>query len=77
MVLVLLQKKYLYTCKNIAKKSNLDELLLKHAEQYYIDNCGKQNEICVATDRLLSSYTCSFTVFLFLFFGYLHFVFVT
>jgi len=30
---------------------------------------------CVATDRLLSSYTCSFIV-IFLF-GHLHFVFVT
>lgn len=66
MVLVLLQNKYLYTCKNIAKKSNVDEFLRKHFEQYYIENCGKQNEICVVTDRLLSSYTCSFTVFFYL-----------
>ena len=43
MVLVLLQNKYLYTCKNIAKKPNLDEFLRKHFEQYCIENCGKQN----------------------------------
>ena len=44
MVLVLLQEKYLYTYKNIAKKPSLDEFLrVKHFEQYCIENCGKQN----------------------------------
>lgn len=43
MVLVLLQKKYLYTYKNIAKKPSLDEFLRKHFKQYCIENCGKQN----------------------------------
>ena len=36
MVLVLLQKKYLYTYKNITKKPSLDEFLRKHFEQYCI-----------------------------------------
>ena len=40
-LLVLLQKKYLYTCKNIVTKPNLDEVLLKLFEQYRIENCGK------------------------------------
>ena len=40
--LVLLQKKYLYTCKNIVRKRNLDEFLRKLFEQYDIENCGKQ-----------------------------------
>ena len=44
LVLVLLQKKYLYTYKNFAKKPSLDEFLrIKHFEQYCIKNCGKQN----------------------------------
>ena len=40
--LVLLQKKYLYTSKNIVTKPNLDEFLRKLFEQYRIENCGKQ-----------------------------------
>ena len=32
--LVLLQKKYLYTCKNIVTKPNLEEFLGKLFEQY-------------------------------------------
>ena len=50
-LLGLLQKKYLYTCKNIATKPNLEEFLRKLFEQYRIENCGKQCWICVATDR--------------------------
>ena len=44
-LLVLLQKIYLmYTCKNIAKKPNLDELLpTKLFVQYRIENCGTTN----------------------------------
>ena len=41
-LLVLLQKKYLYTCKNIVTKPNLEELLRKLFEQYRTENCGKQ-----------------------------------
>ena len=41
-LLVLLQKTYLYTCKNIVTKPNLDEFLRKLFEQYRIENCGKQ-----------------------------------
>ena len=37
----LLQKKYLYTSKNIVTKPNLDEFLCKLFEQYRIENCGK------------------------------------
>ena len=37
-LLVLLQKKYLYTCKNIVTKSNLDEFLRKLFKQYRIEN---------------------------------------
>ena len=40
--LVLLQKKYLYTCKNIVTKPKLDEFLRKLFEQYRIENCAKQ-----------------------------------
>ena len=40
--LVLLQKKYLYTCKNIVTKRNLEEFLRKLFEQHRIENCGKQ-----------------------------------
>ena len=40
-LLVLLQKKYLYTCKNIVTKPNLEEFLRKLFEQYRIENCGK------------------------------------
>ena len=50
-LLVLLQKKYLYTCKNIVTKPNLEEFLRKLFEQYRIENCGKQYWICVANDR--------------------------
>ena len=50
-LLVLLQKKYLYTCKNIVTKPNLEEFLSKLFEQYRIENYGKQYWICVATDR--------------------------
>ena len=50
-LLVLLQKKYLYTCKNIVTKPNLEEFLRKLFEQYRIENCGKQYWICVATGR--------------------------
>ena len=41
-LLVLLQKKYLYTCKNIVTKPNLEEFLRKLFEQYRIENYGKQ-----------------------------------
>ena len=41
-LLVLLQKKYLYTCKNIVTKPNLEEILRKLFEQYRIENSGKQ-----------------------------------
>ena len=37
-LLVLLQKKYFYTCKNTVTKPNLDEFLLKRFEQYRIEN---------------------------------------
>ena len=37
-LLVLLQKKYLYTCKNIVTKPNLEEFLRKLFEQYRIVN---------------------------------------
>ena len=50
-LLVLLQKKYLYTCKNIVTKPDLEEFLRKLFEQYRIENCGKQYWICVATGR--------------------------
>ena len=40
--MVLLQKKYLYSCKNIVTKPNLGEFLCKLYEQYRIENCGKQ-----------------------------------
>ena len=49
-LLVLLQKKYLYTCKNIVTKPNLEEFLRKLFEQYRIENCSKLYCICVATD---------------------------
>ena len=49
-LLVLLQKKYLYTCKNIVTKPNLEEFLRNLFEQYRIENCGKLYCICVATD---------------------------
>ena len=56
-LLVLLQKKYLYTCKNIVTKPNLDEFLRKRLfEQNRIENCGKQYWICVATDRFFYYY---------------------
>ena len=42
-LLVLLQKKYLYTCKNIVTKPNLEEFLRKLFEQYRIENYGKKN----------------------------------
>ena len=41
-LLVLLQKKYLYTCKNIVTKPNLEEFLRELFEEYRIENCGKQ-----------------------------------
>ena len=41
-LLVLLQKKYLYTCRSIVTKRNLDEFLRKLFEQYRIEICGKQ-----------------------------------
>ena len=47
-LLVLLQKKYLYTCKNIVTKPNLEDFLRKLFEQYHNENCGKQYWICVA-----------------------------
>ena len=40
--LVLLQKKHLYTCKNIVTKPTLVEFLRQLFEQYRIENCGKQ-----------------------------------
>ena len=52
-LLVLLQKKYLYTCKNIVTKPNLEEFLSTLFEQYCIENCGKQYWICVATERFI------------------------
>ena len=41
-LLVLLQKKYLYTCKNIVTKPNLEEFVRKLFEHSRIENCGKQ-----------------------------------
>ena len=41
-LLVLMQKKYVYTCKNSVTKLTLDEFLRKLSEQYRIENCGKQ-----------------------------------
>ena len=41
-LLVLLQKKYLYTCKNTVTKPKLEEFLRKLFEQFRIENCGKQ-----------------------------------
>ena len=41
-LLVLLQKKYLYTCNNIVKKPNLEEFIRKLFEQHRIENFGKQ-----------------------------------
>ena len=41
-LLVLLLKKYLYTCKNIVTKPTLGEFLPKLFEHYRIENCGKQ-----------------------------------
>ena len=41
-LLVLLQKKHLYTFKNIETKPNLDEFLRKLFEEYRIENCAKQ-----------------------------------
>ena len=41
-LLVLLQKKYLYTRKNIVTKPNLEDFLCQLFEQYRIKNCGKQ-----------------------------------
>ena len=41
-LLVLLQKKYLYTCKNSVTKPNLEEFLPKLFEQCRVENCGKQ-----------------------------------
>ena len=43
LLLALSQKIYLYTCKNIATKPNLDEFLRELFKQYRIENCGKQN----------------------------------
>ena len=43
-----LQNKYLYTCKSITKKRNLDDFLRsKLFEQYSVENCGKQYQILV------------------------------
>ena len=42
LLLALLEKKYLYTCKNIAIKPYLDEFLRELFEQYRIENFGKQ-----------------------------------
>ena len=36
------KKKYLYTCKNIVMKPNLEDFLRKPFEQYHNENCGKQ-----------------------------------
>ena len=62
-LLVLLQKKYLYTCKNIVTKPNLEEFLHKLFEQYRIENCGKQYWICVATDRCFYYYYCYYHLY--------------
>ena len=59
-LLVLLQKKYLYTCKNIVTKPNLEEFLRKLFEQYRIENCGKQYWICVATHRYFFLFSNTF-----------------
>ena len=67
-LLVLLQKKYLYTCKNIVTKPNLDEFLRKRLfEQNRIENCGKQYWICVATDRFFLIIIISLFSLLFIF----------
>ena len=50
-LLLLLQKKYLYTCTNIVTKPNLEEFLRKLFEQYRIKIVAKHYRICVATDR--------------------------
>ena len=65
-LLVLLQKKYLYTCKNIVMKPNLEDFLRKPFEQYHNENCGKQYWICVATDRYIIIIIIIFQYFLFL-----------
>ena len=39
-LLILLQKKYLYTCKKLTKKPDLEEFVSKLLEQYRIENCG-------------------------------------
>ena len=54
-LLVLLQKKYLYTCKNIVTKPNLEEFLRKLFEQYRIENCGKLYCICCGNGQFFSS----------------------
>ena len=63
-LLVLLQKKYLYTCKNIVTKPNLEEFLRKLFEQYRIENCGKQYWICVATNRFFFFFLFQYFLFL-------------
>ena len=63
-LLVLLQKKYLYTCKNIVTKPNLDEFLRKLFEQYRIENCGKQYWICVATNGFFFFFLFQYFLFL-------------
>ena len=65
-LLVLLQKKYLYTCKNIVTKPNLEEFLRKLFEQYRIENCGKQYWICVATGRFFFNFNFYCNLFCFL-----------
>ena len=62
-LLVLLQKKYLYSCKNIVTKPNLEEFLGKLFEQYRFENCGKQYWICVATDWLFFYFLFSNTFY--------------
>ena len=39
-LLISLQKKYLYTCKKLTKKPDLEEFVSKLFEQYRVENCG-------------------------------------
>ena len=39
-LLILFQTKYLYTCKNLSKRPDLEEFLSKLHQQYRIENCG-------------------------------------
>ena len=39
-LLILFQTKYLYTCKKLSKRPDLEEFLSKLHQQYRIENCG-------------------------------------